>query len=325
MITDPEVAALLELVEKGYPKVETMEAVDVRAAFRAREKTPEPPVEVGDVEDRTVAAADYGDGTHEIRVRVYQPPGRGASAPDRGAGTSWTAAPVVVFAHGGGFVFGTLNSHDDFCRRMSRGLDAVVVAVDYRLAPENRHPAALEDVHTVAQWVADHAGEIGADPARLVLAGDSAGGNLAACAALMARDRGSPAVRAQLLMYPMIVPGHRSESYHRFGEGYVNTAAATDWFWEQYLPGGAADVPGPYLSPVAADLAGLPPAVIITAECDPLHDDGEVYASRLGQADVDCWYRTYPSTFHGFATISALSVARRAQEDMWEQVRAVMR
>lgn len=315
MITDPEVAAMLDMVRAGYPQVETMSAADVRAAFRAREKTPETPVEVGGVQDREVAAADYGAGDHAIPVRVYRP----FDPVDGGP------APVVVFAHGGGFVFGSLNSHDDFCRRMSRGLDAVVVAVGCRLAPEHPYPAALEDVHAVMRWAVDHADELGADPSRLVLAGDSAGGNLAACAALLARDRGGPAVRAQLLIYPMTVPGHRGDSYHRFAEGYANTAAATDWYWAQYLSGAESDKPGPYVSPVTADPAGLPPAVVITAECDPLRDDGEVYARRLGEAGVDCWYRSYPSTFHGFATISALGVARRAQEEMWEQLRARLR
>lgn len=322
MITDPEVAALLKLVEQGYPQVETMDPVDVRAAFRVREKMPEQPVEVGGVEDRTVAAADYDAGGHEIPVRVYRPLGVDE------------AAPVVVFAHGGGFVFGTLNSHDDFCRRMSRGLDAVVVAVDYRLAPEHRYPAGMEDVHTVARWVRDHADELGADTDRLVLAGDSAGGNLAACAALRARDFGGPSVRAQLLIYPMTVPGHRSDSYHRFAEGYANTAAATDWYWKQYLPESiaglvdgdpdAADPPGLYLSPVTADLTGLAPVVMVSAECDPLHDDSEVYARALAEAGVDCWYRSYPSTFHGFTTISALTIAQRAQQEMWDQVRVLL-
>lgn len=314
MITDPEVAALLKLVSQGYPKVETMPAADVRAAFRAREKTPESPVEVGSVDDREVDAADYGSGAHAIPVRIYRP----LDSLDGGP------VPIVVFAHGGGFVFGTLDSHDDFCRRMSRGLDAVVVAVDYRLAPEHPYPAALEDVHTVARWVADHADEWGADASRLVLAGDSAGGNLAACAAVLARDTGGPAVRVQL----MILPGHRGNSHDRFAEGYANTAAATDWYWEQYLNGGVEQVGAagratdPCISPVSASLTGLPSAVVITAECDPLHDDGEVYARRLAEAGVDCWYRDYPSTFHGFATIATLGVARRAQEEIWEQVRA---
>jgi len=315
MITDPEVAALLELVERGYPKVETMDPAEVRAAFRARETTPEQPVEVGAVADRVIVARDQGHdhgAGHQIPMRVYRP--LGADAP----------APVVLFAHGGGFVFGTLDSHDDFCRRMSAGLDAVVVAVDYRLAPEHRHPAALEDVLAAAEWVVKNAGDLGADPSRLVLAGDSAGGNLAACAALLARDRGGPAVRVQLLVYPMIVPGHHGESYHRYAEGYANTAAATDWYWDQYRPEETAGGPGPYLSPVEADLAGLAPVVMISAACDPLHDDSELYARALGEAGVACWYRDYPGTFHGFATISSLGVARRAQEEMWEQVRALL-
>ena len=323
MITDPEVAALLELVDRGFPQVETMDPVDVRTAFRAREKISDQPVEVGDVEDRTVLSADYGDGAHEIPVRVYQPAGRGSGASDR-AGAARELAPVVVFAHGGGFVFGTLNSHDDFCRRISRGLDAVVVAVDYRLAPEHPHPAGMYDVHAVARWAADHAAELGVDADRLVLAGDSAGGNLATCAAILARDIGGPAVRAQLLVYPMIVPGHHGDSYHRFAEGYANTAAATDWYWEQYLPDGPEAVRWPPAAPLSVDLTGLPPVVMISAECDPLHDDSEVYARALEEAGVDCWYRSYPDTFHGFATISALGVAQRAQQEMWEEVRTLL-
>lgn len=316
MITDPEVSALLDAVRAGYPQVETMHPTDVRAAFRAREKAPERPVEVGGVEDRAVPAADYGAGDHEIPVRVYRPPASGSDVA--------APVPLVVFAHGGGFVFGSLTSHDDFCRRMSRGLGAVVVAVDYRLAPEHPYPAGLEDVHTVMRWAAEHADVLGADASRLVVSGDSAGGNLAACATLLARDRGGPPARAQLLIYPMTVPGHHGDSYHRFAEGYANTAAATDWYWAQYLSGTGADECGQYVSPMAADLAGAPPAVVVTAECDPLHDDGELYARRLREAGVDCWYRDYSGTFHGFATISALSVARRAQQDMWREVRALL-
>lgn len=330
MISDPEVAALLELVEKSFPQVETMDPVDVRAAFRAREKAPEQPVEVGMVEDLVVSAAAYADGddTHEIPVRIYQPPGRGrrrADSDDSGGAEADAAdacpVPVVVFAHGGGFVFGTLNSHDDICRRIARGLGAVVVSVDYRLSPEHPHPAGLFDLHAVARWAVDHADTLGVDADRLVFAGDSAGGNLATCATILARDTGGPAVRAQLLMYPMIVPGHHGDSYHRYAQGYANTAAATDWYWEQYLREGAEAVTWPPVAPLSCDLEGLPPVVMISAECDPLHDDSEVYARALAEAGVDCWYRSYPGTFHGFATISALSVAQRAQEEMWDQLR----
>lgn len=327
MITDPEVSALLELVENGYPQVETMEPADVRAVFRAREKTPEHPVEVGGVEDRKVASAEYGDGTHQIPVRIYQPPGREGGAAADGPGLAVDGAdpvPVVVFAHGGGFVFGTLNSHDDFCRRMARGIGAVVVAVDYRLAPEHPYPAGVSDVHAVARWAVDRAGELRVDPERLVLAGDSAGGNLATSAALLARDIGGPAVCAQLLLYPMTAPWNHGDSYHRFAAGYANTAAATDWYWSQYLPDGDVHGVWPPAAPATADLAGLAPVVMISAQCDPLHDDSEVYSRALSDAGVDCWYRSYPDTFHGFATISALSVAQRAQAEMWEQVRALL-
>lgn len=326
MISDPELVAMLELLEKSFPRVETMDPVDVRAAFRAREKTPDRPVEVGPVEDLAVSFADYGDrdGAHEIPVRVYQPLVRGRGASGGAGAADAEPVPVVVFAHGGGFVFGTLDSHDDFCRRMARGLGAVVVAVDYRLAPEHPHPAGLSDVHAAARWVVGNADELGVDPERLVLAGDSAGGNLATCAALLARDVGGPEVRAQVLIYPMTVPGHHGDSYHRFAEGYANTAAATDWYWEQYLPDGAGPESWPPVSPVAADLTGAPPVVMISADCDPLHDDAEVYARRLSEAGVPCWYRSYPSTFHGFATISALGAARRAQEEMWERVRLLL-
>jgi acetyl esterase len=176
----------------------------------------------------------------------------------------------------------------------------VVVSVDYRLAPEHKFPAAAEDAYAATVWVASHAEELAADVSRIVVAGDSAGGNLAAVAALMARDRGGPRLALQLLIYPVTDAACDTPSYRENADGYLLTASAMKWFWGHYLsdPGGGAD---PYASPLrAADLAGLAPALILTAEFDPLRDEAEAYATRLKEAGVVVRMKRYDGMIHGF-------------------------
>jgi acetyl esterase len=244
---DAEFAKLLPALNSYFPRVETMTGQQLRAVIRERAVPPPYPAPVRAVADQTVPSS-AGD----IAVRIYWP--AASSGP----------VPVVVFAHGGGFVFCDLDSHDELCRAMTNGIGAVVVSVDYRPAPESPWPAAAEDVYAVADWAVQQATALGADPGRLLVAGDSAGGNLAAVAALMARDRDWPAIAGQMLVYPVIAADFDTASYRRFGVGYYNTAAAMAWYWDQYVPN-VADRRHPYASPLQARLNDLPPAVVITA------------------------------------------------------------
>lgn len=243
-----------------------------------------------------------------VPVRIYRPgDGRGL-------------LPAVAFAHAGGWVLGDLETHDEVCRYLSTALPAVVVAVDYRLAPEHVYPAAFEDYWTVVRWLAGHACELGGDPERLIVAGDSAGGNMALGAALRARDEGGPRIAAQAAAYPATdmtlgygsVPGR---SYEKYGEGYGLTAKTLAWFAETYLPN-PADRGTPAVSPLLADdLTGLPPAVIATAEYDPLSSEGAGYAERLRAAGIPVSYLDGKGLVHGFLYYPRVSAACEAARE----------
>lgn len=274
---------------------ESLGALDASAAGDSSE----------DVEDRTM---DGPGGT--IRLRVYRPTGEGP-------------VPIVTFFHGGGWVIGDIDTHDGSCRILSRRTGAVVVSVDYRLAPEHRFPAALDDCEAAVAWVAAHAGELGADPRRLGVAGDSAGGNLAAAVTQRARRRGGPAIAAQALVYPAVDFTTVRPSLVANGEGYLLTAGAIAWFAAQYL--GDHDPADPEASPLLADLAGLPPAVVATAEFDPLRDEGRAYAEALGRAGVPVRRLDFPGLVHGFMGLGALSPASaRATDEVWAAFAALL-
>jgi acetyl esterase len=299
---DPQIAALLPALNAAFPRVETMTAPELRAVISQRAQALQNPEPVGKVVDQRLPGAD-GD----INVRIYWP------------SISFDAMPIIVFAHGGGFVFCDLDSHDDLCRAMTNGVGAIVVSVDYRLAPEFPWPAAVDDVYAVTDWAARHAGELGADATRLVVAGDSAGGNLAAVTALVARDRGRPAIAGQLLIYPAIAADFGTQSYRDFGTGYYNTATAMAWYWDQYVPN-RADRSHFAASPLRARLAGLPPAVVITAGFDPLRSEGESYAKALAEAGVSTVYRNYAGGIHGFMTMPSLDICAQARRQAWADV-----
>jgi acetyl esterase len=217
-----------------------------------------------------------------------------------------------VFFHGGGFVVGDIDTHDATCRGLAKAAHCIVVSVDYRLAPEHPFPAAPEDCYAATVWVADNAASLGGDGARLAVGGDSAGGNLAAVVALMARDRGGPALAHQLLIYPVIDHNFDTASYVENGRGYLLSREMMMWFWGLYLED-ASDGSNPYASPIRAeDLSGLAAATIISAEFDPLRDEGEAYARRLGDADVAVTARRYDGMVHGFFAMTA--VLDRARE-----------
>lgn len=307
MNVDPEIAELLPVLNTGFPAVETMSGAEARAAVRSRYRAPDRPQPIGAVEERTIPGPD-GD----VPVRIYWP-----------ETSSGGPAPVALFAHGGGFVFCDLDTHDDLCRSLCNGIGAVVVSVDYRLAPESRWPAAADDVYAALCWVARTAGELGADASQIVVAGDSAGGNLAAVTAILARDRGGPDIACQALLYPVIAADFDTESYRRFEAGYYNTRAAMAWYWDQYVPD-AADRSHPHASPLRADLSGLPAAVVITAGFDPLHSEGDDYAEALAAQGVLVVHRSYPGAIHGFMTMSALTLAGTARRQVCADIRAVL-
>ena len=310
MPIDPDAAAIIEVLEQHFPRVGT----GVTSAAEARaisEQMPRPAdVEaVASVEDRMVPGP-AGD----IPVRVYRP------------ATGGELRPGVVYFHGGGFVICGLDSHDGACRRLANAVDAVVVSVDYRLAPEHPWPAAADDAFAATEWVARHADDLGIDVDRLAVAGDSAGGNLTAVVAQMARDRGGPPLAFQLMIYPVIdLSATRSThaSQTENARGYFLTIDQMEWYREQYL-GADADGEEPYASPLKADsLAGLPAACVVTAEMDPLRDEGEAYAAALRAAGVPVELHRAPGMFHGFFNMDAvLDGSKEAQRVAFGATRA---
>jgi acetyl esterase len=227
--------------------------------------------------------------------------------------------PAIVYYHGGGHVIGSLDSHDLVARNLCGGAEAVVVSVDYRMGPEHRFPAAVEDSFAALEWVHANAASIGADPARLGVHGDSAGANLAAVAAILARDKGGPALRLQSLVYPVCDFRMGSESYKTYATGCgVLTAGAMRWFREHYLrtPDDAGDWrASPLLAP---DLTGVAPAIVIAAECDVLRDEGAAYGERLKQTGVPVERHEYPGMIHAFfGMMPAVDDAMNAQRAVW--------
>lgn len=294
MSLDPQVANLIEALDTGFPNVSTMTGAEARAAIRGRFVPNPQPEPVAAVWDDRVSV----DGGH-VDVRIYRPD---ASGP----------LPVLVYAHGGGFVFCDLDSHDGLCRNLANLIPAVIVSVAYRLAPEHRWPTAAEDVYAVARWVSEHAGDFGTDAQRVAIGGDSAGGNLAAVTALMARDRGDLSIAAQLLLYPVIAAEFDTDSYRRFGAGYYNPREALQWYWDQYVPE-QSDRSHPYASPLCGRLEGLPPAVMLVAGCDPLKDEGLAYADALRGAGGTVQQLFFAGGIHGFMTMPMFDIAHAAR------------
>lgn len=229
-----------------------------------------------------------------VNARLYVPKGA-AETP-----------PLILFFHGGGWVLGSLDTHDATCRELAEDSGAAVLSIEYRLAPEARYPAAAEDCYDATCWAREHAADLGVDGTRLAVAGDSAGGNLAAAVSLMARDRGGPALRHQLLIYPVTDADFTTPSYTANGSGaYFLSTSAMRWFWQHYL--GETAPPDAPLARVlhTADLSGLPPATVITAQYDPLRDEGDAYAQRLSQAGVATDHHIAPGMIHGFFGMTA--------------------
>ena len=286
MPLDPQAKQVLDLINSAPSFDLEGEPADARAFFEQMNLGPEP-TPIARVEDRRIPGADG-----EVAVRLY-------------AASADSPLPVLVYFHGGGFVIGSIETHDETCRQIALSAGCLVVSVDYRLAPEHPFPAAPEDCYAATHWVASHADEIGADPARIAVGGDSAGGNLAAVVALMARDRSGPALVHQLLIYPVTDHAFDTPSYGENAEGYMLTTPMMEWFWKHYL-GEPGDGQNPLASPLrAGDLAGLPGATVLTAEYDPLRDEGEAYAARLDESGVKTSLTRYDGMFHGFFGMGA--------------------
>jgi acetyl esterase len=261
---------------------------DVRPRLNLAPVAPEP---VFDVHDET---PDRGR-----PVRIYR------ASPDAGR-------PVIVYLHGGGWVSGGLEMNDSWCRRLAVATQAVVVSVDYRLAPEHPYPDALDDTMAALDWTRANADRFGGDQARLAICGTSAGGNLAAAACLLSRDRGLPTPGLQILLYPVLDPPRDSASYRDNASGYLLTRDQMEWYWDCYLPGRAADVPS-YAAPErAADLSGLPPALVASAEYDPLRDEADSYAAHLAAAGVAVDHLPCGGMIHGFLSFLEQMPAARA-------------
>lgn len=302
MSLDPQIAELITTLDAGFPPVHTMTGAQARATIRSRLMPAVDPEPVGSVDDTRISGPG-GD----LAVRIYRPLRAAAKS------------PALVYAHGGGFVFCDLDSHDGLCRSLSNSARAVVISVDYRLAPEHPWPAAAEDLYAAVSWATENAESLDVDPARVAVGGDSAGGNLAAVTALMARGRGGPALAAQLLLYPVIAADFETDSYRAFGEGFYNPKPALQWYWDQYVPG-LADRRHPHASPLEADLAGLPSAVVVLAGHDPLHDEGRAYADALEAAGVHVTRLLYLGGVHGFLTMPVLDLAQRARAEVSREV-----
>ncbi|QRG69230.1 alpha/beta hydrolase [Brevibacillus choshinensis] len=283
MTLDPKAKAFLDMgAAAGEPPMSTLTPQQNRertAGLQALSGEPKP---LAKVESRMIPVEGG-----EIELRIYTPEGPGTF-------------PLFVYFHGGGWVIGDVETVDTVCRNIAHESECVVASVNYRLAPEHKFPVPVEDCYTAVQWVSEHAQEINGDASRLAIGGDSAGGNLAAVISQLAKERTGPAISLQVLVYPVTQVGCDTESYRENGEGYFLTADSMQWFFQQYLNADEekSDV---RVSPLlAADLSGLPPALVITAEYDPLRDEGEMYAERLKQAGVPVELTRYDGMIHGF-------------------------
>jgi len=291
---DPDAAAVFRAFqEAGRPPYETVSPAEARELYLKGRvvSNPEPP-ELASIEPLTIPSP-----AGSIPARIYTPTRlRKANG----------LAPGLVFFHGGGWVIGDLDSHDVVCRKLADEGELMVVSVDYRLAPEHKFPAAVDDAIASTKWIAENAKQFGIDALRLMVGGDSAGGNLAAVVAISARDGNGPDIAGQLLIYPAIDFAMTHPSHREPETSILLTHSVIRWFRDHYLSG-AADVGDWRASPARArTLIGLPPAYVLTAGADPLRDEGDEYARRLKEAGVAVTHRTLPGQFHGFFTMGKL-------------------
>lgn len=281
MSLDPQQKEVLDSMKAlGDPPHHTVPPEVARANAARRPQMPGPPV--AKVEDRIITGPG-GD----LLIRIYTPEGGGPF-------------PMLMYFHGGGWVLGSVQATDAVCRHLVNGAGCIVVSVEYRLAPEAKFPAAAEDCYAATVWIANNAESLDGDSARIAVSGGSAGGNLATVVALMARDRGEPSIIHQTLVYPVIQRDFTTRSYEENAEGYFLERKTMEWYWGHYLRD-EKDATNPYAAPIhAATLEGLPPALVITAEFDPLRDEGEKYAAALLAAGVQTTCTRYSGVAHLF-------------------------
>jgi acetyl esterase len=295
MPLDPQAKQLLDqMAASGMPPIESMAVADARLATDGMISAVADVPAIASVQDRRIPGP-AGD----IPIRIYAPEAR-------------VPQPILVYFHGGGFVIGSLQSHDPICRVLAARVPAIVVAVDYRLAPEHPFPAAAEDAYAATCWIAEHASEIGGDLGRIAVGGDSAGGNLSAVVAFLARERGGPRLVHQLLIYPVTDYSFETPSHIANAEGYFLTRSLMEWFIGHYFAGSSERGDPRFAILRAGDLRGLPPATVVTAEFDPLRDEGEAYAAKLRAAGVAVTLRRFDGMIHGFFAMPALF--RQAEE-----------
>lgn len=314
MPLDPQVAAFLETQaeaqeENGIPPILEQTPEMARSGYRALAEAMGPGPDLFDVEDRTIPGPDQ----NEIPIRVYRPSNK-------------KNLPILVYFHGGGWVIGDLDTHDQVCRLLCDGAQTLVIAVDYRLAPEHAFPAAVRDAYAALDWTERHAEKLGGDALRIAVGGDSAGGNLAAVVCQLAKERSGPEVVFQLLVYPAVDMTQSHPSVEENGDGYVLTKDHMTWFRSHYLAD-SLEWTNPQASPLhSEDLRGLPPALIITAEFDPLRDEGEAYARRLRAAGVEVQTERFEGQVHIFYQLSPIvDAAGRAIEKSVAALRAAQR
>ncbi|MFC4550424.1 MULTISPECIES: alpha/beta hydrolase [Halorussus] len=303
----PEASAFLETVDAlPQPPRYALTVESAREALRELFADAERDAEVEEMSEFTIPGP-----VGNLPVRLYTPR---ANAPH----------PTLVFYHGGGWVVGDLDTHDNVCRALCAGADCAVVSVDYRLAPEHPFPAAVEDAYAALKWVAEHGEGATLDTDRLAVGGDSAGGNLAAATALLARDRNGPALTHQSLIYPAVASMGVQEfpSYEENGRGYLLEMPGMEWYWERYVQSRVHER-NPYLAPLlASDHSDLPPATVLTAGFDPLRDEGQAYADRLEAAGVPVERHHHEGQIHGFVSLTDfMSSADDALDDLAADLR----
>jgi len=297
----PKARAIVDQLA-GLPPLPTMTPTEARGR-------PEPLAAAPEAVGSVTARAIPGPGG-PLQIRIYRP-----NDGLKGA---------LVYFHGGGWVLGSLDTADATCRALTNRSRCVVTSIGYRLAPEHKFPAAVDDAYAAVRWVADNAADLRSDPARIAVGGSSAGGGLAAAVALIARDRGGPKIAFQLLTVPVTELSSRAASHREFAEGYGLTSADMLWFGRHYVRT-EADADEPHASVLRADLHDMPPAFVITAECDPLRDDGEAYAEKLRKLGIAARYKRYPGMFHGFMSFpGVLPEAAEAFEDAGKALREAL-
>lgn len=299
MAIDPQVQVLLQLIKQSnQPEAWQLTPDQARESYLTRVNKLKVNEPIHRAEDRRIP----GPGS-DIPIRIYTP--RELKTGEK--------LPVLVWYHGGGFVIGSLDTHDSACRMLANRADCLVVSVDYRLAPEHKFPAAVEDCEAALKWVALHAVEFGGDPRALAVGGDSAGANLAAVVAILARDAAHPKLAFQLLVYPCVAPEPETPSHHKFKEGYVLSRNSITYFFKQYVRSGKDYKDFRYAPLILDDLSSLPPALVIVAGFDPLRDEGIEYSKRLIEAGNRVRLTNYEGMVHGFYLMGgAVDAAKRA-------------